>query len=184
MGKFRGLDTAPGHEGRAIRDLQRQIRELRAAKTLRRSSFADVPTGSIPLSAVGNSSAPGYVYLSATAFALSTVGANVIDSLVTVPTGFTSCVVYLTGRVFAYNSTAVTDYLYARPVVNGAPGNALPVPAATTAAGTNVAPFSTVLTGLTPGGTFSVQLWASTLTAGWASDPANTADLSGVTLWF
>jgi hypothetical protein len=69
-------------------------------------------------------------------------------------------------------------------VVNGAPGNALPVPATTTAAGTNVAPFSTVLTGLTPGGTFPVQLWASTLTAGWASDPANTADLSGVTLWF
>lgn len=90
----------------------------------------------------------------------------------------------MTGRVFARNSTAAGDFLYARPVVSGTTGNAVPLNAAGGASVVNVAPFATVLTGLTSGSSFTVALWAATTNAAWATDAANTADLSGVLLWF
>ena len=205
MGKFRGLDADQGWVNRRFRELERQIRELSAAKVLSSSTMSRGTlkvTGDATLDVDGNLTlrpgiietdalaapiAAGYAYLTASNFALSVAGANVIDSTVTVPEGFTSAVVTMTGRVFAYNSTAAARYLYAQVKVNGLSGNALPVHAAAAGSADDSAiassPFSTVLTGLTPGGTFPLQLFAKT-TAAWAADVANTAELTGSIIWF
>lgn len=182
--KFRGLDPSPGWINRKFRDIDTALRELRAEKRLAASSFANVPPGSIPVSALSSTTASGYVYQTATGFSVPLAGADLIASTVTVPHGFTGCVVMVTGRVFAYNSTLSTDYLYARPTIGTANGNALPIQALTTAAALNTAPLSAVLSGLNGGDTFTVRLWAATSVADWPSDPTNTADLSGVVLWF
>lgn len=174
-------DTAPGWMNRRFAHLERDIREMRAEKRLRASSFADA---SIPSTALTNPSASGYVFQTAAGFALTTAGADVISSAVTVPASFSGCVVVLTGRVYAKNTTAASDTLYARPTVAGMTGNAYPLPVAAGAAGTNVAPFAVSLSGLTAGTTFTVTMWAQSLTAAWGATAANTADLSGSLSWF
>lgn len=184
MGKFRRIDADAGRVNRQVRAITRDLREQRAAKRLPASSFTDLLPGSIPQSAVTNQSAPGYVSLTTTGSAILAAGGLLIDSSATVPTGFTSCVVSLTARAFAYNSTATDDYLYAQPIAAGVSGNALPVLAPAGQSAFNVAPVATVLTGLTPGSLVSLQLWAATSAADWAADPSNLADLSGVLLWF
>lgn len=182
------FDSSPGALRRDINLLKRQFKELRAEKRLARSSFAGVAPGAIPLSLVANSSAPGYVNLTATNFPLALAGSYLIDSPVTVPAGMTSCVVSLTGRVYAANTTLAADYLYSNVEVNGITSSAVPMPAA--AAGAlaevtlNVSPLALVLTGLTAGATFQVRLHAATATADWTADTGNTADLSGLLAWF
>lgn len=160
--------------------------ESDAAKRLRASSFADLPPRSIPISTLSNPSAAGYVSMSAGNFAVTMLGAAVIETSVQVPSGFDSCVVYLTGRVYARNTTAGVDYLYARTVTNGVTSTALPIPVAAVDTfgdvAANTAHSATVLSGL--GSSFTLQVWAASATADWTADPGNTADLSGVLLWF
>lgn len=185
---MRTYDSTPGWVNRELATIKRQIREMRAEKRLARSSFAGVAPGAIPLSVVANSSAPGYVNLTATNFALALAGSYLIDSPVTVPDGMTSCVVSLTGRVYAANTTLAVDYLYANVEVNGVTSSAVPMPADVAGARDevtlNVSPLATVLTGLTAGATFPVRLHAATATADWTADTGNTADLSGLLAWF
>lgn len=186
MPNYRGLDTDIGWQKREFRKVWTAIREGNAAKRLRASSFAGLPAGTIPTVALAAPTAPGYVNLTATNFALSSSGANLISSTVSVPAGFDSCVVSLTGRVFAYNSTASDGYLYARPDVAGSTGNALPLPVAAAGgqadSGIAVATQTALLTGLSD--TFTIRLWAATASGSWTADPAHTADLTGTLLWF
>lgn len=185
---LRHTDTDPGWINRRLRDLERQIRELRAEKRLAGSSFAQLPAGAIPQSAVGNPSNPGFVSGTASGFAVPTGGAEVIRRSATVPPGFTSCVVQLTGRVLAVNSTAGNDYLYARVSALDVLGNALPVPVPAVPAwnnmAMNVATMTAVLTGLTPGSDVVLKLRTWTAGADWAADARSTADLSGGVTWF
>jgi hypothetical protein len=197
MRKFRGIDDKPGWEYRELADIRRQLRELRAARTLSGSDFSLVPDnrippsavdlavtapGVIPVDAVSSASTPGYVNLTATNFAVPVAGVNLIDATVPVPIGFSSCVLSLTGRVFAANSTATTDYLYARLSVNGALSNAVPVQTPAAVSALNVAASAVVLTSL--GGSFPLRLWAASSAADWAASATNTADLTGGIVWF
>lgn len=175
-----GVRNDIGWIKRQFRDQQRQIKELRAAKRIPGSSF---PPGVIPTSALQAPDAPGFVNQTVTAFSLGTTSALLIDTIATVPSGFTSCVVSLVGRVYAVNPTGSTGFLSAQVAVAGSTGNAMPLPVATTLGGLNVATFATVLTGLSGGSTLAVQLSAWT-DAAWTSDPSNTADLTGSLVWF
>lgn len=185
MGKFSGQDRGPGRVNRVQRELRREIAEERAARRLRASTF---PAGSIPPEALASPSAAGFASLTTSNFAVPTAGATLLSSAVTVPAMMTGCVVSLTGRAYAANTTATDDYLLARVEVDSTQGTALPVHCEPTgspgAAAVNVATLTTVLTGLTPGGTFDVRLWARTSTADWSATTANTADLSGTLAWF
>ncbi|HET6915752.1 MAG TPA: hypothetical protein VFH56_06635, partial [Acidimicrobiales bacterium] len=125
--------------------------------------------------------APGVVSQSVTDFAVPMAGATLITTTVTVPSGYTKAAVVLTGRVFATNPGA-SDYLYARPVVNGTTGNAVPVQAPTGVGVLNVAPIALALTGLAS--SFTVSLWASSSVADWSPNTSNLADLSGSVVWF
>lgn len=199
-------DTEPGWVNRRFARLEQQIREMRAARelenatvskgrttfaagsTLEVSGVADFADGIIDTDALSSAVAAGFVYLDVFAFALSATPVALIDTLVTVPDGFTSAVVNANGRVFAYNTTAVADHLYAQVWINDAFGNALPIPAEP--AGThgdapfNVSPFSTVLSDLVAGTTFGLQLFAWTAAGSWTAVADNTAELTGSVLWF
>jgi hypothetical protein len=179
------MDTDPGWINRRFREQDRKIRELRAERKFLRTT---IPDGFISTAALADPSAPGYVNLAATNFAVTTTGGNVISTAVSVPSGFTSCVISLVGRVYAVNSTAADDYLLARVEIDTATGTAMPVLATangtTGDAGVNVAPLATVLAGLPEGDSFNVRLHASTATANWTADVANTADLNGSIVWF
>lgn len=141
--------------------------------------------GSVGNDSLANPVAPQYVYDYTSNFALSTTIAHIRRTTITVPPGFTSAVVNVTGRVYAVNGTAGLDYLYAQTNISGFNGLALPLPvSASGGSGTNVSPFAVVLSGLTPGGTFSIDVDAQTAFGAWDANTANTMDVSGTILWF
>lgn len=129
--------------------------------------------------------APGVIFDSRTNFALTTTLTNILTTTVTVPPGFTRAAVSVVCRVFAYNNTASLDYLYGQANIAGLNGYALPLAVSGSGgSGTNISPYSTVLTGLTPGGSFAVQIAASTSFAAWAANSGNTCETSGSVMWF
>ena len=142
--------------------------------------------------ALTNPVAPGVVWADLHNFGLSTTLTNKLTSTITVPAGFTTAAVSVVGRCFVYNPNttggydgAGGDYLFAQTNVAGYNGNTLPLAmSGSNGSATAVSPFSTVLPGLTPGGSFTVQMAASTYYASVAADPGNTIELSGSILWF
>jgi hypothetical protein len=182
---IRHSDTTPGWINRQFRAIDGRFKRLESAKRLPGSTF---PPGIIPTSALKSPSAPGYVNLSTDGFGVDLAGGYLIDETVSVPSLFSSCVIALTGRVYAFNSTASDDYLLARAEVAGVTGTALPIYAAANPgpadAPVNVCPISTVLTELAAGDTFPVRIFAATGAADWASDVDNLAELTGAIVWF
>ena len=148
--------------------------------------------GIIGNDALTNPVAPGVVWADLHNFGLSTTLTNKLTSTITVPAGFTTAAVSVVGRCFVYNPNttggydgAGGDYLFAQTNVAGYNGNTLPLAmSGSNGSATAVSPFSTVLPGLTPGGSFTVQMAASTYYASVAADPGNTIELSGSILWF
>jgi hypothetical protein len=134
----------------------------------------------------------GAIYDSLTNFALTTVLTNIRTTNITVPSGFTKAAVSIVVRVYAINpnttggyDTHGGDYLYGEANIQGFNGYALPLAVSGSGgSGTNISPFSTVLSGLTAGSTFNVQIAASTNYANWAANASNTAEVSGSVLWF
>jgi hypothetical protein len=128
---------------------------------------------------------PQAIYASDQNFALATTDVAVTSVTITVPAGFTSAVVSIVGRVYATNPNAAYDYLIAVSKISGISAANLPLlVGASGGSGITVAPNSRVLTGLTPGGTFVVEVRAYVSFANWAANAQNTAELSGVILWF
>ena len=140
--------------------------------------------GSIGNDALTNPVVPDQAFQGTGTFALTVSGSNIITINKTVPAGFTSAVVNAAGSVAAINSTASADALYCAVDVNGAGGNQFGMPVDAGSFGSLSRGYSTVLTGLTAGATIATHLFASTGAAGWASNPANGADLSVTYLWF
>lgn len=148
--------------------------------------------GIIGNDALTTPTAPGVVWATASNFAVSTSYTTLITRTVTVPPGFTSAAVSLTGRVFAIDPNTTggsngsgADYLYALTTIAGIDGNGLPIPlGGYNGSIINACPLSTILTGLTPGGTFTVSLSAASSFQAFAADASNTADLGGSILWF
>lgn len=128
---------------------------------------------------------PQAIYAQTSNFGLRITSATVLSTTITVPAGFTSAAVSVVGRAFAINSTTSVDYLYADARIAGTPGHGLPIVAtASNGSALNVAPYSKVLTGLTPGSTFVIAVNAATSFASWAADSSNSADLSGIINWY
>lgn len=132
------------------------------------------------------------IYASTTNFSLTTTPTNKLTKTLTVPTGFTSAAITVTARVFIFNPNttggydgAGGDYLYGAANIAGLNGWSLPLAVSgSSGSGTNISTFSTVLTGLTPGGSVLVQAEAQTAFASVAADPGNTAELSGMVTWY
>lgn len=142
-------------------------------------------SGIIGNDALTNPVVPGYLFASANTFGVTTTLTNILTRNVTVPSGCTQLAASVTGRVYATNNTAGLDYLYGQANIAGFNGNALPLAVSgSNGTGTNISPFSVLLTGLTPGSNVAFQMAASTAFASWASNASNVVELSGLLLWF
>ncbi|MGZ4518951.1 MAG: hypothetical protein ACXVXP_09705 [Mycobacteriaceae bacterium] len=219
----------PGELERRVRDLERLVQEMAAARTLENAtinsaaglgirtsdfdgtSFANPGTvgnywggdgqviskvlfrpNAISNDWLANPSTPQAVYDSVQNFSLSTTLTNIRTTPVTIPAGFTKAAVQLTVRAYATNPNttggnngAGGDYLYAQANINGFNGYALPTGVSGSGgSGTNVSTFAVVLTGLTPGGTVSLQCAVQTGFLSWAANANNTVDLSASIGWY
>jgi hypothetical protein len=98
--------------------------------------------------------------------------------------------VLIVGRVFAYNSTASLDYLFARSRVyvpsSGQTGYGIGLPLAVSASGgsgLNSSPISVKVENLTDGQEIRLEIQGWTNTAGWAANAGNVADVAGQIIW-
>jgi len=151
-----------------------------------------LPAGIIDNAALANPIEVQSIYLDVQNFAVTTSWATLASATITVPAGFTSALVTVVGQV-GCNDPHTTggsngtggDYIYCRPFIGTPVGSAL----GTILLGSNgwaydVAARSTVLTGLTGGGTFTVGVQGCVAFANMAADAVNEAILSGNILWF
>ncbi|NYG05713.1 hypothetical protein BJ986_000200 [Phycicoccus badiiscoriae] len=142
--------------------------------------------------ALTNPVAAGAIYGSLTNFSLSTTLTNIKTITLTVPPGFTQAAISVVARVYAINPHTSGgydglggDYLYSQANIAGYNGYALPLAVSGSGgSGTGISPFSTVLPGLTGGGSVLVQIAASTSYFSWAANTSNTAEVSGSVQWF
>ncbi len=188
---------------RTLANMDRRIKAQGSASVLARSGLS-VPEEGVPQAdgtllvrgdfiadgkdsneALENPTKPGTVYASITGFGLTVGLVNILTTTVVVPDGFTIAHAMMAGRVFAYNSTTGRDYLYVQTNIAGYNGWALPLGIEPNdGSGINNSAFATVLSGLTPGSSFTVQVAAGTSFAPWAADPGHTAEVSGLITWY
>lgn len=148
--------------------------------------------GIIGNDALTNPSKAQAIYATTSNFGLSTSLANVLTANLTVPAGFTSASISVVTRVYIVNphttggyDSAGGDYLFGQANIAGFNGYAFGLAVSgNNGSGTNVSPFSAVLTGLTPGGSVLVQEAASTGFAALAASANNVAEISGSVTWY
>lgn len=151
-----------------------------------------VPNGSITNAALSNPVIPSSGIASGSNYSLPVIstfgqgggGTTRATVTLTVPTGCTSAVILAVAQDAAYNSTAATDTLYSFIDVVGLSWFTAPsadVPSHAWAASiTNDYKF---VSGLTPGGTITVNSKPGTLNAAWATNVNNTTSLDVVALF-
>jgi len=150
-----------------------------------------LPAGIINNDALANPTMGQKVYASAQNFAPSTTLTTVLTTTITVPAGFTTADVDVIARVYAINPNttggsngAGADYLNVRPSIASFDGFGLQLATGgSNGSNINVAPVATVLTGLTPGGTFNVTAKVVTMFLAWGANTDNTVILSGLISW-
>ena len=151
-----------------------------------------LPAGIIDNDALASPVIPEGVYAIAWNFALTTSHVTKVSVTIDVPAGFTKAVVAVVGRVYAYNPNTTGgvngvggDYINSRVNTAGVAGYALgTMVEGNNYSGVNVAPGSRVLTGLTPGSTFTIFVTARTSHQSFSANADNTAELSGNIMWF
>ncbi|NNM45137.1 hypothetical protein [Knoellia koreensis] len=148
--------------------------------------------GSIGNDALTNPVGVGAIFDFLQGFSLTTALTNIRTTNLVVPPGFSRAAISIATRVYAINPRttggydgAGGDYLYGQANISGFNGFALPLAVSGSGgSGTNVSPFSVVLSDLDAGSTIPVQIAAATNFASWAANPANTAEVSGSVMWF
>ena len=157
------------------------------AMNAQRAAFGELilRPGSIGNDALTNPVVPQYIYDYTSNFGVGTTMSHIRRTSITVPAGVTSAVVSVVGRIYAVNDTPNLDYLYCQTNVAGFNGIALPAPATgSNGSCTNISPFATTLSGLTPGSTFTVDIDAQVAAAPWSVNVYNQCDVAGTILWF
>jgi len=151
-----------------------------------------LPNGIINNDALANPIKVQSIQLDVSNFAVTTSWATLVSSTITVPAGFTSAAVTVTGQVGCYNTHttggsdgAGSDFLLCRPFVGAVEG----IPIGAQFPGNNwwgntVTLLSTVKTGLSGGDTFLVGVGASVDYQNMTAFAAHEATLSGNILWF
>jgi hypothetical protein len=150
-----------------------------------------LPNGSVNDAWLTNPIRGDSAFSSASNFALTTTGTTpLVSQSWYTPTGFTTADVLIVGRVFAYNSTASLDYLFARSRVyvpsSGQTGYGIGLPLAVSASGgsgLNSSPISVKVENLTDGQEIRLEIQGWTNTAGWAANAGNVADVAGQIIW-
>ena len=151
-----------------------------------------LPSGIINNDALANPIQVQSIYLDARNFTLGTSWVTLAAQAIAVPAGFTKALVVVTGQVGCYNPHTTGgsdgvggDFLLCQPYVGAVTGNALGAQfPGSNWWGNAVTSLSTVLTGLSGGGTFDVGIQAHIDYTAMPAYAANEATLSGNILWF
>lgn len=191
---------------RRIQDIERTIREMQAVNTvgalLTKANLAVVdgalrvlgalevtgtlslPAGIIDNDALANPVLPATFYERADGWATTTTFQTKVTETLTTPAGFTKAIVSASAWATATNTTAVTDNMYLRPVIDGANGPADYISGiAPGASGSGQASDSRLVSGLTDGQTFTVTVEVRSGNA-WGASAGNIAIINGTVLWF
>jgi len=151
---------------------------------------AEIRGGIVGNDALTSPVIPGSVWQTASNFALNTSWSTVITATVTVPAGVTSAAVSAKGSVTGFmnqDSPDGVDYLYGMLFVASDSSGTYPLAVSDLGGSGTVHLFrDTVLTGLTPGGSFVIALQASTGYETWTSpsSPGNSARLGASIQWY
>jgi len=180
----RNLPAGEDHVMRRLADLERAYRELVASTAVR--------PGSLGNDALTSPVVPQAISGEVDNFGLTVAGAAIIALPFTIPAGVTKACFLVTFELLVRNSRAVADQEGATTEIDfgGTPsmaylGNIL----RTVAAGQwpnepDIVSDAYTATGLTPGGTLTVQVYANSLGANWAASSGNYVKLRGFILWF
>ena len=186
---------------RRIQDLERGMRELAAANpfapmgmtpgangvtfggSVTISGNLSVPNGSISNAALQNPLQPGSAGLSQTNFATTTAGAIYAQQTLTVPSGYTQCLIMNGVSAGAWNNTTSGDYLYVSADINGSPGGETAQFAAGPGFGSASAFAIRTLTGLSGGQTFTVGTRVRSGAAAWAANTSTFANTNALALF-
>lgn len=144
-----------------------------------------LPSGIIDNDALANPVVPQAVYGHTTGFGTSyTTDTAFLTQTVTVPAGFTSAVVGpLVCKVAAVNMNPGVDALSVVVKIDGTGNHSSQVSGASGEVVVAVAAFTRILTGLSAGGTFLLEVRGNSNYANWAASGINGCELSGVILW-
>ena len=192
---------------RKLADLEKQLRELRAANPFGLTGITpqdggtdfegyvtingaakitgtlDLPAGIIGNSTLTNPVFPKNAHADGTNFSLAT-GANAekLRATVTVPAGYTQALVMATATMSKKNTTAAVDEMYLDCRINGsAIGWSTYASVMAGKTGTVANSTSALLTGL--GASFIITANASTFAASWASDTEAVVNIDAVVLF-
>jgi len=124
----------------------------------------------------------GSIGYSATAFTIPTSMSNVVSQTITIPAGYTRAAILGVATIGAWNGSAGGGYIYASTVVNGSPGAIMPIYVGASSYGEVTASAIRTLTGLTPGGTITVQVGCYA-TGAWGSNASNIANLDAIAIF-
>lgn len=215
-----GQFNPPGEDwiGRKLAELEKQIRELRAANVFGLTGitpqdggtdfdgFVNVngemtvdgdsvfngalsilgpltlKPGSIQNDALTNPFSPGSAGLSQTNFATTTGGNVRAQQTITVPAGFTQCMVLNGVSAGSWNNTTAGDYIYVSADIDGTNGGETAQFASGPGFGSASAFAIRTLTGLTGGGTFTVGTRIRT-GAAWAASTSAFANTNAIALF-
>ena len=151
-----------------------------------------LPAGIVDNAALANPVVSQAIYATTNTYVVTTTETTRASVTVTVPAGFTAAVVNVMGRVDGRNGNSTGgwdgaggDLLHSRAVIAGVPG--LDMDLSVLGSGdhaVSVMPLATVLTGLTPGGTFilAANVWSEY--QNWPAHAKNIAEISGTVTWY
>lgn len=178
---------------RMIQDMQRDIRELRAANPFAPMGMTpqangvvfsgsveidgnlSVPNGSISNAALQNPAFFGQSSTTQTNFSLATTDATYAPGAIAVPAGYSQAIVTCNVSIGAINSTAAGDYVFCKAVINSTQANQMFAYAGPSGGSGWVGSTKTlILTGLS-GGSISVSLLAHAQGGAWAANASNRA---------
>lgn len=142
----------------------------------------NLPAGIIGNDALTNPFSPGSAGLSQVNFATTTSGNVRAQQTITVPAGFTQCLVMNGVSAGSWNNTASGDYIYVAADIDGTSGGETAQFAPGPGFGSASAFAIRTLTGLTGGGTFTVGTQIRTGTA-WATSTTAFANTNAVALF-
>lgn len=192
---------------RMIQDLQRDMRELRAANPFAPMGMKPIPNGveldgtlnvngpmavsgtlSLPAGIINNDalSSPvqyGSVGPSQTNFLVDTTHRLYASAAVTVPSGYSKATILTVASVSAMQSTSNADYLNVAATAGGgvAGGNTLGYGGPTTMASASAAAINT-FSGLS-GGTITVGCYVWSSNFSWGTNGANIANVNAIALF-
>jgi hypothetical protein len=144
-------------------------------------------TGVIGNGALANPLSPTRVHSDANTFTVTVAWATIATATATVPAGYSQALILsMAVGATANNSTAASDFLYARGRVNTGPLGGYSLGSADVPPGKYGLTFdfqTGLLTGLTAGSTLTFTAQVSSAFGSWAANSGNVANLDVALLW-